>query len=188
MKVRRIVTTALFAALLCALAPLAVPIGPVPVTLASLAVYLIGAAVPPRPATGAVAVYILLGAAGLPVFSGFSGGLAKLLGPTGGFIFGYLPCAVLISLFSSRFKSRRGLVGGMLCGTAALYLCGTAWYLVWTGTRLGAALMACVVPFLPGDALKMLAAAAIGPVLRRRLEAGALAGAAGRREEDRKVP
>lgn len=184
MKARRIVVTALFAALLAALSPLALPVGPIPLTLASFVVYLMGAALPPRLALSAVGVYILLGATGLPVFSGFSGGLAKLFGPTGGFIFGYLPCAALTSLISRRFQSRRGLIVAVLCGTAALYLCGSLWYHAVTKASPRVVLITCVVPFLPGDALKILAAAAVGPVLKRRLAAGAINREVERRVED----
>lgn len=174
MSVRKMVTTALFAAVLCVLAPLTIPLEPVPLSLATFAVYLMGAVLDWRQAAAAVCVYILLGAVGAPVFSNFTGGAHKLLGVTGGFIFGYLPCAVITAVLSRRFGARRWRYPlAMLCGTAALYLCGTAWFIAAAKSALKAALMACVVPFLPGDAVKIILACALAPALKKRLEENA---------------
>ena len=174
MSVRKMVVAALFAAVLCVIAPLTIPLEPVPLSLATFAVYLMGAVLHPVQASAAIFVYILLGAVGAPVFSGFTGGVQKLLGLTGGFIFGYLPCAAITSVLSRRpgaWKGRYPLA--MLCGTAALYLCGTAWFLAATGSSLKTALFACVVPFLPGDAVKIALASAAAPALKKRLESSA---------------
>ena len=171
MKTRDLCVCAIMAAILCVCAPLSVPVGPIPITLASFAVYLAGALLGLKRGTIAVAVYILLGALGLPVFSGFQGGLHKLAGVTGGFIVGYLPCAALTGLASDRFGKRHwALPVGMIAGTAALYAIGTVWFMISMGQSLPAALGACVLPFLPGDAVKIIAASGLTVSLGARLD------------------
>jgi biotin transport system substrate-specific component len=170
MKTKDLTTTALFAALLCISAPWAVPVGAVPVTLATFAVYLAGATLGWKKGVLAVLVYLLLGTAGLPVFSGFTGGAQKLASVTGGFLIGYLPCAFLTGLLPDRFPGRRWIYpAGMVLGTAALYALGTAWFMLQTHSPAAAALMTCVVPFLPGDAAKIAAASLLAPALRKYL-------------------
>ena len=95
-NVRSMVFMAIFAALICVAAPYAIPMpGLVPISLGTFAIYLTGAMLGGKRGTVAVCVYILLGAIGLPVFTGFAGGFAKLLGPTGGYIVGYVPLVLL---------------------------------------------------------------------------------------------
>ena len=171
MKLRQSVLTALLAAALCVMAPLAVPLGPVPVTLATLGVYLAAGLLGPWRGAAAVGLYLALGAVGVPVFAGFLGGVSRLAGPTGGFLLGYLPMAVICALFAARFGTRRWApLLGMVLGTAVLYTVGTVWLCLQTGVRPGEAVVVCVLPFLPGDCLKMAAAWLLGPMLRRRLE------------------
>lgn len=181
MRVRRnktiyaLTMTAAAAAALCVLSPWAVPLGPVPLSLCTLLLYLCGWLLTPGRAAAAAAVYVLIGAAGLPVFSGFLGGLGHLAGPTGGYIVGYIPLAYLCALFVSRFFARwRMCAVGMVLGTAVLYIVGTAWFCVQTGTPLGGGLTVCVLPFLPGDLVKMLCALILGTVLRGRLKRAGL--------------
>ena len=161
------------AALICVAGPLTVPIGPVPISLASFAVYLVGALLGWKRGAAAVAIYLLLGMVGLPVFSGFSGGLAKLAGVTGGYLVGYLPCALITGLAvepnSPEIGPRWRLPAFMALGTAALYLIGTAWFILQTKNTLAAAMGMCVIPFLPGDAIKMAAASLLAQPVRRAL-------------------
>lgn len=164
---RFLTLAALFAALLCVVSPWAIPIGAVPLTLATLAVYLAGGLLDAKTALTAVGVYLLLGAVGLPVFSGFAGGLQKLVGPTGGYLIGYLPCAWLTALCVRHFGRKLWSYPlGMVLGTAALYILGTAWFMVQSGTQLLPALGLCVLPFLPGDAVKIIAAVIVRSSLR----------------------
>ena len=88
---------AIMAALLCVASPWSIPVGPIPISLATFVVYLIGIVLGWLDGTIAVAVYLLLGAIGLPVFSGGAGGFQKLIGATGGYLIGYLPCVVRTS-------------------------------------------------------------------------------------------
>jgi len=155
MKTGDMTLIAVTAALICIAGPLTVAVGPVPLSLATFAVYLAGAVLGSRRGTVAVLVYLLLGMIGVPVFSGFSGGFQKIAGVTGGYLIGYLPCAWIAGM--GKGKVRWKLFLYLLSGTLALYLLGTAWFMVQTGNGLAAALGLCVLPFLPGDALKMVA-------------------------------
>lgn len=164
---------AIFAAIICIAAPFSVQIGPVPITLATFAVYLAGAILGGKRGMISVIVYIMLGAAGLPVFSNFNGGFAALLGPTGGYIIGYVPLVLLTGIFaemnSKKHRTIITMVIGMLLGTVALYTFGTAWFMIMTGSSLGRALALCALPFIPGDALKIVCVTAIALPLKEKL-------------------
>lgn len=169
-RVYPLVMTAVMAAVICAVAPFALPVGPIPITLGTLVMYLAGYVLGGKRAGAAVLVYVLLGAVGVPVFNGFTGGLGVVAGPTGGYIVGFIPLALLSGLAVERFPDSRVLqFAGMILATAVLYALGTAWYCVQAGKTLGVALGACVFPFIPGDLAKMVVALVLGPVLRERL-------------------
>ena len=90
------------AAVICVLGPLSVPIGPVPISLTNFAIYITMYVLDAKRGTIAYLIYMLIGLAGLPVFSGFSGGAGKLFGPTGGYIIGFLPMAFVIGVVIDR--------------------------------------------------------------------------------------
>ena len=169
----------LFAALSAVCSYISIPLGftPVPVNLATLAVFLAGGILGSRYGTVSLAVYTLLGAAGIPVFAGFRGGFSVLAGPTGGYIIGYIAAAFLTGLIIERGLRRDSrkpvqlavCAAGEIAGLAACYLLGTAWFMISTNTGLAASLVACVIPFLPGDALKVIAGALLIRKLRRVL-------------------
>ena len=162
--------TGVMAAFICIAGPLTVPAGPIPLSLATFAVYLAGAVLGRKQGTLAVALYLLIGIAGVPVFSGFSGGFQKLAGVTGGYLIGYLPCAFLSGLGAELAEERgriRILPAMMAAGTAVLYAVGTAWFMIQSGNALGTALSLCVVPFLPGDAVKIAAAVMLTVPVRK---------------------
>lgn len=177
LKLRGMVFTAIMAAVICIAAPFAIPLpSAVPLSLATLAVYLAGALLGKIRGTLAAVIYILIGLAGMPVFSGFTGGIAQLAGVTGGYIIGYIPCALLTGLFADIFGGKAWAVAaGASLGTLALYAFGTAWFILFTGSELPAALLGCVAPFLAGDVIKIAAATAAAVPLRRKL-AGVLQG------------
>lgn len=163
------VFTAIFAALICVAAPFAVPMpgSLVPVSLGTFAIYLTGAMLGAKRGTVAVAVYIMLGAVGLPVFTGFMGGFAKVLGPTGGYIVGYIPLVLLTGIFAD--IARLLVPVGMVLGTAVMYAFGTVWYMIMNGVAFVPALLSCVVPFLIGDTIKIVVATALSVPLKARL-------------------
>jgi biotin transport system substrate-specific component len=165
-------------AITCVLSPIAVPLpfSPVPVSLGTFAMFLCGGLLSPGAAVMTQIVYLLLGAIGLPVFTGFQGGVGKLLGPTGGYLFSYPLMVLLISYtvgWGAKLKTPalRPVVyaGGMAAAMLVCYALGTVWFCYQQQTTVGAALAACVVPFLLPDALKIAACAAILPILRGRV-------------------
>lgn len=171
---RTIAFTALLAAIVCVLAPWTIPVGPVPISLATLGVYLACCVIDCKHGVVATLAYVLLGAIGVPVFSGGRGGFGVLAGPTGGYIVGYVFLAFVSGLLIDLFgREKRVWVYplAMIAGTVALYAFGTAWFMISTGSSsLGAALLTCVVPFLAGDGIKIAAATAVGYPVRRALK------------------
>lgn len=161
---RHLTETALMAALISVLSPLSIPLGNlVPISLATLAVMTAGALCGPYEACAAVVIYILLGIMGLPVFAGFTSGAAVAFGMSGGYIFGYIALALCTGFGAERIRhpdspeqKRIILLLSMITGTLLLYTAGTAWFMKFTGMSLGASLCACVLPFLPGDFIKMI--------------------------------
>lgn len=173
MRIRRMAQGALFSALMCILSPLAIPIGPIPVTLGIFVVLLTGLVLEWRQAALAVAVYLLIGVAGLPVFSGGGSGIGVLIGPTGGYLWCYLPMAMMVA----RFGRTGGRLRALLVSAAALlvcYLSGT-----WQFTRImncswQEAFAVCVMPFVLFDTVKLILAVLLGDRLRRQLTAAEL--------------
>lgn len=140
---------------------------PVPITLQTFAICLITAVLGLRLGLWAVVVYILLGAAGLPVFSGFRSGIGTLLGTTGGYIIGFVFTALVVGLSVKKFGRKPPLLAlFMAIGILLCYTFGTAWFvLVYTRTS-GAigvltALSLCVFPYLLPDAAKILLAVSL---------------------------
>jgi len=156
------------------------PFTPVPINLALLAVWVCGGVLGPKKGAIAILVYILLGAVGVPVFVGFNAGLGALAGPTGGYIIGYLPSVIVFGLLAGRGEAGSGRMNAMgflffvVKGLPALAVCyafGTAWFMVTTGVGLVESLVMCVLPFIPGDVLKIIAAAVIIRALKKSLGA-----------------
>lgn len=173
--VKRIAVTAVLTAVICAISPWTIPVGPIPISLASFGVYIAACTIDWKTGTVSVVAYVAIGAIGLPVFSGGEGGFGKLAGPTGGYIIGYIFCTLIIGVLVDALGSRRTIGKlfyplSMIAGTAVLYAFGTAWYMWQTSAALGAALLVCVVPFLIGDAIKIALASLICPQLRRTLK------------------
>ena len=144
--------SATFIALLAAGAWVAIPVGPVPVTLQTFFL-LLAAPVMKRRAFIPAALYLLLGCLNLPVFHAGLSGVGVLLGPSGGFLVGFIPAAAIAGLAYER-KSRVLRIAGLAAGTATVYACGVAWLLLSAGLTLPAAVLVGVLPFLPGDLLK----------------------------------
>lgn len=157
----------LFAALVAVGSWISIPLGftPVPMNLATLAVFLAGGLLGAKYGSIAVAVYAMVGAVGAPVFAGFRGGLSVLAGPTGGYIIGYILAAFVVGIIVTNGSGIVRIVAAMVAGLAGCYALGTAWFMISTGTGFGAAMVACVIPFLPGDAIKITA----GTILIRKL-------------------
>lgn len=170
-SVQKMAIIALMTAVLCILAPISIPvfISPVPISLGVLAIYLTAYVLSPLDATISVIIFILLGTFGLPVFSGYSGGLSKLVGPTGGYIIGFLFTVYISSLFIHMKKGIIFDVIGMITGLALCYILGTIWFSYQQGKGFIASLLLCVVPFLIGDAIKIIVAVILGIQINKRL-------------------
>src|SRR5918998_3831324 len=151
---------ALMAAVTAVAAQITVPIEPVPFTFQVLAVILSGLLLGPRYGALAQAIYVLVGAVGVPVFAGFRGGLGIVFGDTGGYLLAYPLAAALAGLAAGTVANssrRRGLVVGLLWGTAALaviYALGATWLAFLANLSFGAALVAGVLPFVSFDLIK----------------------------------
>jgi len=166
-QLRMIVFASLLAALMAAGAYLAVPLGPVPIVMQNMFVFLAGLLLGSRWGLASVAVYLLTGACGLPVFAGGLGGIGRIVGPTGGYLIGYLPAVFAIGYISGKGAARIGYdVLAMICGSAILYACGVAWLKTLTGMTWTKTLTLGMYPFLIGDALKIVAAALIAKTIR----------------------
>lgn len=168
-KIKTMAQVALMSAVLAVLSPLALPLGPVPFTLGILAVCLAGALLPPLPAVASLLVYLFLGMAGLPVFSGFQAGPQVLFGPTGGYLAGYFLLATALSVPARRTGRLVVQLAVGLGGLAACYLCAALWYMVLTGVSFAAACAVCALPFALPDALKLTVALLFARAVKQRL-------------------
>lgn len=166
MKNKKMVYCALMAAVLCVISPLSIPVGAVPISLATLGVMLAGALLGAQLGTLSVLIYLVLGWVGLPVFAGYSSGFTCLFGPTGGYMIGYLFLAFLTG-FLYKKKTLPHLVGSILVGELVLYLLGTIWFMFVAQTSLVSALTICVLPFIPGDIAKIVLVCLLLPQLEK---------------------
>ncbi len=167
---QKLVLASLFAALTAVGAFVAIPICPVPIVLQNLFVMLMGLMLGPRWGLAGVGAYLLAGALGLPVFAGGTGGIGRFVGPTGGYLLGYLPSVAVIGWLGRRRRPQRLFDAlAVVAGTLVLYLCGISWLKVVTGLDWGKTLMIGMVPFLPGDIAKMIVAVMMVGGLRRML-------------------
>ena len=175
---------ALFAAItaICSQIMIPLPFTPIPINLTLLAVWLCGGVLGAKRGAISVLVYILLGVIGIPVFHGLQSGVGVLVGPAGGYIAGFLPAVIIFGLLYGRFissqktekgqpsKTMRRFALTVIIGLPALAICyalGTFWFVFVTKTGFLPALLMCVVPFIPGDILKLIAAAAVCEAVRK---------------------
>ncbi len=149
--------------LLAVSAQFKIPLYPVPVTGQTLVVLLIGMTYGPRLGGITVAAYLFEGALGLPVFAGGAAGVAVLMGPTAGYLFGFLLAATAMGYLAERGMGRTvvSTIAAMVIGNCVIYLCGALWLANFIG--FGQAIAAGVLPFLYGDALKLVVAAGLMP-------------------------
>ena len=160
----------IFIAVTAICAQITIPIGTVPVSLSLLPVLICGALLPVRLSLLSMGAYMLLGLFGLPVFSNMMGGPAKLLGVTGGYILGYLPCVWIIGTVLKRKDNLFITCLSMAVGVALCYTVGTLWFMSITHTNLQSSLATCVIPFLPFDAIKIVLAAYISIRIKPYIE------------------
>ncbi|MCS7011839.1 MAG: biotin transporter BioY [Anaerolineales bacterium] len=157
--------------LVAAMAQVRIPLlfTPVPITGQTFAVLLVGAALGARRGAASLSFYLLQGLLGAPVFAGGKGGLIHLFGPTGGYLLGFIAAAWLVGRLAEQGQDRRvstALVAFLL-GEIVIYLFGLPWLAIFVGWE--KAFLAGLIPFLPGDAIKLLAAALALPAAWRLL-------------------
>jgi biotin transport system substrate-specific component len=160
------VYASLFAALTAAGAYLSIPVGPVPINLQSLFVLLAGLLLGRRWGAAGIGVYLLAGAIGFPVFAGGTGGIGRIIGPTGGYLIGFFFAVYIIGLISEIKRSTAMDLMAMISGTLIIYVFGLAWLMVVTNMNLTKALIAGLFPFLPGDGLKIAVALFLARTIR----------------------
>lgn len=170
-SIQQMAVIAVMTAVTCVIAPFSLPIGPVPVSLGSFAIYLSVYVLGWKRATLSCIIYLLLGLVGIPVFSGWQAGPAKVFGPTGGYMLGYLLVTVVSGILIDRFyhKIWAGAFA-LVLGTLLLYGAGTAWLAYQANMNFTDALWAGVIPFIPGDIVKIIVAMAVGIPVRSRLK------------------
>ncbi len=171
---RMSVYASLMASLIAVGAYLMVPLGPVPVVLQNLFVLLAGLLLGGRWGLVSVGIYLLVGAMGLPVFAEGKGGIAHLVGPRGGYLFGFAAAAYMAGMLSERGRSKMWAdVVAVVIGTLMIYACGIPWLKMQAGMSWQKALTVGMIPFLVPDAVKAVAAVllakALRPLLRRKL-------------------
>lgn len=173
--VHQLCMMAMMSAVMCVIAPLSIPIGSVPISAATLVIYLSVYLLGTKMGTVSCAVYLMLGFAGLPVFSNYTGGAAKLLGPTGGYLAGYIFLALVCGLFMEKSSYKMiWCIIGMIAGTAVLYVFGTVWFVIMMKCDIGYAVSACVTPFIIGDLAKIIFSELAGREIRKRLKIAGL--------------
>ncbi len=176
-NVKQLALVGLMSAVICVLGPLSlnIPISPVPISLGLLGIYFVVSILGMKLGTLSVVIYILLGLVGVPVFTGFTAGPGKLLGPTGGYIIGYIFMAPICGFFVDRFSKKLPLyVLGMLLGTAVCYLFGTIWLRFQANVTFPQALAMGVLPYIPLDIITLIIAAVSGSQIRKRLQKAGL--------------
>ncbi len=174
MKTKDIIVCAVFAAIMCIFSVMTIPIGAVPISMSLFGVILASCILGTKRGTVAVGVYVLLGAVGLPVFSGFKGGVGVILGPTGGYIWSYLLTALIIGVLTRSLASSKGMaiaqmVGAGLCGVAVCYFFGTLQFSIVADKTFVQSMSVCVLPFIPFDIAKCVIGASIAYAVRTAL-------------------
>lgn len=161
MKNRYIALCGLFAALTAIMAQISIPIGPVPISFIHVGIFIGAGILGGKYGTISQIIYVLTGLIGLPVFAGFTGGVGRIIGPTGGYILSYILMAFIVGVLTK--KTQTYSYGYMLVVMSVAYILqyiiGTCWYCYVTKTDVIAGIMVCVVPFLLGDFIKALVSA-----------------------------
>ena len=167
-KTKQMVLIALMTAVTCVLGPLSIPLpfSPVPISLTNFAIFLAIFVLGMKNGTISFIIYLLLGAVGVPVFSSFRGGLQVLAGPTGGYLIGFIFLALIMGFALDHFDRKLlHTIIGMIIGMVVCYAFGTVWLAKLLSLSFKEGLMMGVIPYLPGDAAKIIIAAIVGPKL-----------------------
>ncbi|WP_279160104.1 biotin transporter BioY [Thomasclavelia cocleata] len=169
-KIKNMCYCSMFACIVALLAQIKIDLpGLVPITLQTLGIYIIACSLTPKLAVITTIVYVIMGSIGLPVFTGFRGGLSSLLGPTGGYIFSFPITSLIISIIINNKNSIIRKIIAMIVGTAVCYLIGTIWFIYVTNNTIITALTVCVIPFIFGDIIKIAIASTLSAKIKTKL-------------------
>jgi len=167
MEIRQIVYGGVFAGLTAIGALISIPTGPVPITLQTLFVLLSGCLLGWRTGIFSQILYLLGGAAGFPIFAQSGGGLAHILGPTGGYLIGFIFAAATTGLIAGKTSDSKRLILGCISGTLVIYIFGLPWLMISLKLNFSKALMVGLIPFIPGDIAKSIFAGIIAARLKK---------------------
>ena len=168
---KKMTFTAMTAVLICVCSWITIPFT-VPFTMQTFAIFFAVLFLGGKNGTAAIALYLFMGMIGLPVFSGFSGGIGHLLGPTGGYIVGFLFTGILYMLLEPFMRHRRFIRWlGLACSLAVCYLAGTLWFVIVTGGSYSfwSAVGLCVLPYVIPDCAKMALAVMLSDRVRKHV-------------------
>ena len=171
-KTTGMVVTGLLAALLCVAGPISIPLPftPVPLSVVNLLLFFFLEIFGMKKTLGAYLTYLFLGFFGMPVFAKGQAGAASLLGPTGGFLIGFLFTILLSGALLERVREKKILsYAALVIGMAVSYLVGLGWFVIQMDVTMSQAFVLCVLPFLPGDLIKIAAAVIIGREIKKRI-------------------
>lgn len=170
LKLRTMIVSALFAAIIGILAQITIPLPLVPITGQTLAIGLVGTILGSRHGTLTVLLYLIIGAIGIPIFAQLSGGIGILVGPTGGFLIGFIPAAFIIGYYLEKtsFTVRNAVIANII-GTLITLIFGTIWLKIIAQLSWGAAFVGGFAPFIIVGFMKAFLAAWIGIIVRNRL-------------------
>ncbi|MBL7575749.1 biotin transport system substrate-specific component [Peptoniphilus asaccharolyticus DSM 20463] len=172
----RMVRIALFTALICVGAFISVPIGPVPISFQNFFVIMAALLLPAKDAALSVLIYVLIGLAGLPVFAQFTGGIQTIFKPSFGFLIGFIIGAYVIAKFVGDSRDYKKIFLATIIGEIIFYLIGIPYmYYILAGMSkapgtITALLQLGLIPFIPGDLLKMVVATAIAPKIKNAIQ------------------
>ncbi len=162
---------AVMTAITCILGPLSIPIpiSPVPITLTNLVIYVTVCLLGWKFGTISYLLYLIIGIIGLPVFSAFGSGFGKLLGPTGGYLIGFIFMAIICGITFEKCSNKFLIFFGLVLGSLVNYAFGTVWLCHQAHLTFFQGLWAGVIPYIPGDLIKIIIAILVAPVLKKRL-------------------
>lgn len=167
-----LIICSIFASITAILSQVSIPIPftTVPLTMQVFAVTLAGVVLGAKRGFISQTVYVFIGSIGIPVFAQMSGGIGVVLGPTGGFILGFPLMALVVGYFSEKFKNPIYILLGMIVGLLIDYTIGTIMFSVITKMTFNQSIMACIVPFIPLDFMKILLATTVGIGVSKRIK------------------
>lgn len=169
MKIKNITHIAIFASILCIVCPVTINVFVIPFSFSTFIIYIISSLTKPLNTFLVILIYIILGLIGLPVFSSFTAGFGVLMGPTGGFIIGYLILGFINSVIVNINNKKLYLYYiGMFVGSVCCYIIGSMWYMVVTDVSFSNAILITVVPFIIFEIIKIIFAGVVSYILNNK--------------------